>query len=114
MRETITPIRTLLSQLESEASQADKATELRAFSSLELPDIMCDVVDLLMPELKPNELSLYLHFLRHSIIENGTPYIRVSRRSLQSGVVKSPYSGSTSGGKDEKPVSHYVYALALR
>jgi HNH endonuclease len=100
MKDTISQIRTLLSQLESEASQADKATEFRAFSGLELPDIICDVVDLLMPELKPYELSFYLHFLRHSIIEKGTPYIRVSRRGLQSGVVKSPYAGSTSGGKD--------------
>lgn len=100
MRETINQIRTLLSQLESEASQADKAIDFRAFSGLELPDIICDVVDLLMPELKPYELSFYVHFLRHSIVENGTPYVRVSRRGLRSGIVKSAYAGSTSGGKD--------------
>jgi hypothetical protein len=100
MRERIEQIRTLLSQLESEASQARKAGELRALSGLELPDIICDVVDLLMPELKPYELSFYIYLLRHSIIQNGEPYVRVSRRGLQSGIVKSAYAGSTSGGKD--------------
>jgi hypothetical protein len=67
---------------------------------MELPDIICDVVDLLLPELKPYEASFYLYFLRHSIIANGSQYIRVSRRGLQSGVVKSAYTGSTSGGKE--------------
>jgi hypothetical protein len=100
MRERIDQIRTLLSELESEAGQAEKASEFRALSGLELPDIICDVVDLLMPDLKPYEISFYVYFLRHSIIQNGTPYIRVSRRGMQSGIVKSAYAGSTSGGKD--------------
>lgn len=100
MSEKIDQIRALLSELESEAAQEHGAAKFRAFSGLELPDIICDVVDLLMPELKPYELSFYVHFLRHSIIESGEPYIRVGKRGLQSGVVKSAYAGSTSGGKD--------------
>ncbi|SRR5258706_7633879 len=109
MRETITQIRALLSQLENESSQADNAAQLRAFSGLELPDIICDVVDLLMPELKPYEASFYLHFLRHSTIETGQPYFRASRRGLQSGIVKSTYAGSTSGGKEaESGVMSYA------
>lgn len=100
MRETIDQIRGLLSELESQAIKEDKAVKFHAFSGLELPDIICDVVDLLMPELKPYEVSFYLHFLRHSIIENGAPYVRVSQRGMQSGVIKSAYTGSTSGGKD--------------
>jgi hypothetical protein len=100
MRERIDQIRALLSELESEAGQVEKVSEFRALSGLELPDIICDVVDLLMPDLKPYEISFYVYFLRHSIIQNGTPYIRVSRRGLQSGIVKSAYAGSTSGGKD--------------
>ena len=98
MIETINQIRTLLAQLETSAIQADKATEFRALSGLELPDIMCDVVDLLMPELKPYELALYIYFFRQSIIANGTPHFRVSRRGLQSGVVKSAYAAQTKGG----------------
>jgi hypothetical protein len=101
MKERFEQIRHLLSQLESEASQAEQASEFRALSGLELPDIICDVVDLLMPELKPYEVALYLHFLRHSIVENGTPLFRASRRGLQSGVVKSAYAAQTTGGSGE-------------
>jgi hypothetical protein len=100
MKEQIDQVRALLTQLEAEVSQAEKASEFRALSGLELPDIICDVVDLLMPDLKPYEFSFYVYFLRHSIIQHGKPYIRVSRRGLQSGIVKSAYTGSTSGGKD--------------
>jgi hypothetical protein len=62
---------------------------------------MCDVVDLLMPELKPYELAPYIYFLRHSIIANGTPHFRARRRGLQSGVVKSAYAAQTKGGSGE-------------
>jgi hypothetical protein len=64
---------------------------------LELPDIIKDIVDLLMPEITPYEVAIYLYLLRHSIIEKGTQYIRASTRGLQSGVVKSAYAGR---GKD--------------
>ncbi|HEX9489269.1 MAG TPA: HNH endonuclease signature motif containing protein [Stellaceae bacterium] len=99
MIETIEQIRALLGQLESTAAQANKAIEFRALSGLELPDIICDVVDLLMPELRPYEVSFYIYLLRHSIVANGTPYVRVSRRGMQSGVMRSAYasgSGETS------------------
>jgi hypothetical protein len=72
-----------------------------------LPDIICDVVDLLMPELKPYEAALYTHLLRHSIIETGSPYVRTSVRKLQNGVVKSAYSGTGSGGGDTVGPSSY-------
>jgi CheY-like chemotaxis protein len=101
MIEAIQQIRVLLEQLETSAVQADRASEFRAYSGLELPDIMCDVVDLLMPELKPYELALYVYFLRQSIIANGTPHFRASRRGLQSGVVKSAYAAQTKGGSGD-------------
>jgi len=50
MSETIQQIRSLLTELESEVDRAEHA-EFRALSGLELPDIIADVVDLLMPEL---------------------------------------------------------------
>jgi hypothetical protein len=100
MKAKIAQIKTLVSELEDEASRTEDAQAFRGLSGLELPDIICDIVDLLLPELKPYEASFYIYFIRHSIVSNGTPYIRVSRRSLQSGIVKSAYSGSTSGGKD--------------
>ncbi|MGE3279591.1 MAG: HNH endonuclease [Alphaproteobacteria bacterium] len=99
MIETIQQIRALLANLETEISRAENVAEYRALSGLELPDIIVDVVDLLMPELKPYEMAFYMYLVRHSIIQNGAPYIRVSRRGLQSGVVKSAYADTRSGGR---------------
>jgi hypothetical protein len=97
MKEIIEQIRTLLTSLEQAATQADQATEFRALSGLELPDIICDVIDLLMPELRPLDASLYLHFLRHSIIANGTPYVRTSRNRLQTSIKPTHTFKKTSG-----------------
>lgn len=77
----------------------DSAQSRALVSGLELPDIMRDVVDLLMPELKPYEASFYIYMLRLSVIETGEQYVRVSTRKLQSGVIRSAYAGSGSGGK---------------
>ena len=89
MSETIQQIRSLLTELESEVERAEHVAEFQALSGLELPDIIADIVDLLMPELGPYEVAFYMHLLRHSIVENGSPYVRASRRGLQVGVVKS-------------------------
>lgn len=99
MKETLAKIRVALDELERQSESGESARSRALVSGLELPDIMRDVVDLLLPELKPYEASLYLYMLRHSVIEIGEQYVRVSTRKLQSGVVKSAYTGSTSGGK---------------
>jgi hypothetical protein len=101
MKDTITQIQALLSQLQNEVSQVEQVSEFRALSGLELPDIICNVVDWLMPELKPYEVALYFHFLRHSIIANGAPYFRASRRGLQSGVFKSAREEKRNGNSGE-------------
>jgi hypothetical protein len=93
MKETITEIRELLSRLECEAVQSEKRADFRALSSLELPDIICDVVDLLFPELKPYEAALYMHLFRHSIIQTGSPYVRASGRNLQTAVARAVQRG---------------------
>lgn len=100
MKEKIERIKSLLDDIEREGDRSPEATALRVFSGLELPDIIRDIVDLLMPNLKPYEAAFYLHLFRHSILETGNPYIRVSRRGLQSGVVKSNYADGASGGKN--------------
>lgn len=120
MKETIDEIKRLLSNLETAAIQAESESDFRAFSGLELPDIICDFVDLLIPELNPYEAAFYIHFLRHSIIENGTPYIRVSRRGLRSGVIKSAYSNrsdrpdTSTDGTDNSAISYKKANQTLR
>jgi hypothetical protein len=93
-------IRGLLSELESEM-ESDRSNEtMRVFSGLELPDIVRDITDFLMPILKPYEANFYWYLLRHSIIETGNPVLRVSTRGLQEGVIRSAKADSTSGGKE--------------
>jgi len=71
----------------------NSATAERALvSGLELPDIIRDVVDLLNPALKPYEAAVYMYMLRHSIVETGSQMMRISRRGLRTGVVKSAYA----------------------
>jgi hypothetical protein len=99
MSDLIPKIRSLLDELETKTAASESAAATALVSGLELPDILRDVVDLLMPQLKPYEASLYFYMLRHSIVENGSPYVRISRRSLQSGVIKSSYAGTGKGGE---------------
>jgi len=49
MQEQIEKIRALLSELEKEVQPGAVAEAMRVFSGLELPDIVRDIVDLLMP-----------------------------------------------------------------
>lgn len=104
MKQTIGEIRTLLEKLEREVD-ASPPPAMQVFSGLELPDILRDIVDFLMPLLKPYEAAIYIHLLRHSIIETGNPHIRVSTYKLQTGVVQSAYAGSTSGGRNPSSTS---------
>lgn len=98
MSPTIDQIRDLLSQLECEIQDVSTLAKRSLVTGLELPDIIRDVVDYLFPELRPYEAAIYMHMLRHSIVETGTQLLRVSRRNLTSGVIKSSYAGSRSGG----------------
>jgi hypothetical protein len=115
MQETIGKIRSLLDELEHEAGNDAAAAQRALVSGLELPDIIRDVIDFLLPELKPYEAALYMFMLRHSVVETGIQLTRVSRRGLQSGIVKSAYTGSSSGGKevDSSTASYKTVQLAL-
>lgn len=100
MRALINEIRERLTQLENNASMASDLAVSRAFSGLELPDIIRDVVDFLMPCLTPYQFSIYVYMLRHSILSEGTPFVRVSRRGLQT-VIKSA-SGQSNDASYKK------------
>ncbi len=103
MKELTDQIRALLSQIDDQALRTAESRTFRVLSGLELPDIITDVVDLLMPELRSAEVAFYMYFLRHSIVANGEPYFRVSRTALQSGVVKPAYNSDSGGGEISLP-----------
>ena len=92
MQEEIEIIREALERLEATVSEDENLLASAGLSGLELPDIVRDIVDLLEPELKPYEFGFYMWLFRHSVVENNTQHIRVGRRPMQSGVIKSPSS----------------------
>jgi len=51
-------------------------------------DAFRDVVDLLLPLLKPYEAAIYVHLFRHSWADTGQPLVRLSYRTLRTEVVK--------------------------
>ncbi len=112
--ETISKIKALLTELEQDT--IERAQDRRALvSGLELPGIIRDVVDLLFPELRPYEAALYMYMLRHSIAHTGDELLRVSRRGLQEGVIRSPTSGTRAGGRepDSSGASYETIRVAL-
>jgi hypothetical protein len=93
-------IRQLLNELEVEGNVAAVNTGDGDFSALELPLIIQEIVDDLQPLLEPYDAAFYWFLFRHSIAKDGSPYFRVSTRSLRRAVVKSAYSQD-----DEKTIS---------
>ena len=47
-----------------------------------MKELMCDVVDLLMPGLTPYESSLYILLLRMSLLESDSSQIRIGKRTV--------------------------------
>jgi 5-methylcytosine-specific restriction endonuclease McrA len=99
MHDKIEKIRELLSELE-EQNPGTPSESSRILSGLELPDIVRDVVDFLIPSLKPYEAAFYWYLLRHSILESGNQLLRASTRRLQSGVLRSAYADTSKGSKE--------------
>lgn len=110
-------IRALLNELEEQFTEFGPTQDMATVSGLELPDIMRDVVDYLLPELNPYEAIFYTYMLRHSVIENGGQLTRVSRRGLQSGVIKSAYTDrldrTNSMTEDTSNTSYKTIKLTL-
>ncbi len=96
MSDEIEQIRGLLSTLEDRITTSPEDAALRDFAALELPEIIADVTDYLMPQLTPYEASVYFYMFRHSIIGSGTQYVRVSVSGLRH-IVSSARADAASG-----------------
>lgn len=92
MNSRIERIRQLLNELDAETTVAPKGDA--AFSALELPDIIAEIVDDLQPILTAYDAAFYWFLFRHSIAKDGNPHIRVSRSTLRRAVVKSSYTNA--------------------
>jgi hypothetical protein len=109
MNQRIDKIRQLLSEIEAEA--AAPLSGDRDFSALELPVIVQEIVDDLQPLLTPYDAAFYWFLFRHSIAKDGSPYIRVSTRSLQRAVVRSSYSQAAENTISLGKVQETLHAL---
>jgi hypothetical protein len=94
MKDQIGQIRQLLNEIEEQSGRVC-VRSVSDLSALELPFIVQEIVDDLQPLLSPYEAAFYWYAFRHSIAKNGSPYVRLSTRGLQSGLVKSSYSTAT-------------------
>lgn len=81
----------------SQTENSDKSFR-ESFELFELPEIMTSIVDYLQPLLMPYESSIYWYLFRHSILQTGGNYVRVSTRGLgkPKAVIKSS-SGQSEG-----------------
>lgn len=89
-------IRELLDEIDAASATPDDRAFAENFNSLELPDLICSVVDFLQPSLFPYEAAVYWHLFRKAILGTGTQYTRASVRGMMQGVVTSS-SGQSDG-----------------
>lgn len=86
MKEEIEKIRELLIAIEKSDISKDNDSIKETFDLFELPQIIKDVVDFLQPIISPYEMDIYWFMFRHSIIEQGDVYLRVSNGRLAKGI----------------------------
>jgi hypothetical protein len=97
MNEKIRQIRSLLDEIEQE-TQSELSEQRRIVSGLELPDLVRDIVDFLMPNLTPYQAAYYWYMFRRSVVDTGINLVRISTTVLQEGVISSGrLKGNESG-----------------
>ena len=92
----IEQIRGLLDEMEKDISTPDDQAFAQNYNALEIPDVICSVVDFLQPSLLPYEAAIYWHLFRKSILATGTQFTRASVRGMMQGVITSS-SGQSEG-----------------
>lgn len=103
----IQQIRSLLDELEKETGSTDNATFAHNYDALEMPSIVCSIVDYLQPLLRPYEAAIYWHLFRKSVIATGQQLARASTKGMRQGVITS-----SSGQGAELSYSSVQEALA--
>lgn len=98
MKEEINKIRELLDKIESAQDDEAGKSFKESFELFELPEILSTIVDFLQPLLLPYEATIYWYMFRHSIIESGDVFVRVSVRGLgKAKTVITSASGKSEG-----------------
>jgi hypothetical protein len=99
MANHVAQMRSLLDRIERErAARLETAPKLPPAEG-KLARTIADIVDYLMPALRPCEAAVYLYLFRHSIVKTGRPFVRASQSRLRVSVATSVYAGSRRGGR---------------
>jgi HNH endonuclease len=77
----------------------------------ELPQIVMDIVDFLQPCLSPYESVIYWFIFRHSIVETGNTFARVSVSRLSKGVGSKFKKGDKPVQASDKAISENLRVL---
>ncbi len=96
MNDEIEQIRAILTTLETRIGVSPEEAALRDFAALEIPEILSDVIDYLMPQLTPYQAAFYFYLFRHSILSSGTQHVRVSVRGMKA-IVTAPRADADAG-----------------
>ncbi|WP_375417945.1 HNH endonuclease [uncultured Hymenobacter sp.] len=86
MRDEIKKIRDLLDTVEESLAIKDEESVRETFDIFELPQIIKDIVDFLQPVISPYEMDIYWFIFRHSVLETGDVFLRVSNGRLAKGI----------------------------
>jgi hypothetical protein len=110
MIEEIKQIKELLEKIEQSHDNESEKSFKESFELFELPEIIKTVVDYLQPLLSPHEYAIYWYMFRHSIIETGNIFLRVSISNLQQ-ISASSFSNSKSGYLSDTKVREALLEL---
>ena len=86
MTDEIKRIRELLDTVEKSIGTENNDSIKETFDIFELPQITKDIVDFLQPVISPYEMDIYWFMFRHSILETGDIFLRVSNGKLAKGI----------------------------
>jgi len=116
MKDILNQIRELLNQAETLSCSDSEIGSDNDFSAFELPAVIQEIVDDLQPLLTPYDAAFYWYAFRHSVAKDGSQRVRLSTRSLQHGLVRSPKSddGKISLEKVREALSALESIGALR
>jgi hypothetical protein len=107
----IKQIRDLLDTIENSQTDDSEKSFKESFELFELPQIMTSIVDFLQPLLLPYESGIYWYMFRHSILQTGENYLRVSTRGLGKPKTVIQSSSGQSEGLSYKGVQDALMGL---
>lgn len=111
MKNDIEQIRDLLDSIENSSRSAHEDSIRETFDLFELPQIIKDIVDYLLPLVSPYESDIYWNMFRHSIIETGDVYVRTSNAKLARGIGTKFKRGKSKIGVLAKLLSQKISDL---